>query len=70
MRAAGAIYFDLTASAPVRNAAEIFCVVAAAVLGLFGGSRGRILILVAFAGILAWWLTLRPTQDADWDCDV
>ena len=68
--AAGAIYFDLPASAPVRNAAAIFWVVAAAILGLFGGSRGRILILVAFAGILAWWLTLRPTQDADWQPDV
>jgi hypothetical protein len=68
--AAGAIYFDLPASAPVRNAAAIFWVVAAALLGLFGGSRGRILILVAFAGILAWWLTLRPTQDADWQPDV
>src|ERR1700740_1461319 len=35
--AAGAIYFDLPASAPVRNAAAIFWVVAAALLGLFGG---------------------------------
>jgi hypothetical protein len=60
----------LPASAPVRNAAAIFWVVAAALLGLFGGSRGRILILVAFAGILAWWLTLRPTQHADWQPDV
>ena len=68
--AAGALYFDLPVSAPVRNAAAIFWVVAAALLGLFGGSRGRILILVAFAGILAWWLTLRPTQDADWQPDV
>jgi Domain of unknown function (DUF4105) len=68
--AAGALYFDLPASAPVRNAAAILWVVAAAVLGLFGGSRGRVLILIAFAGILGWWLTLRPTQDADWQPDV
>lgn len=68
--AAGALYFDLPASAPVRNAAAIFWVVAAAVLGLFGGSRGRVLILIAFAGILVWWLTLHPTQDADWQPDV
>src|SRR5262249_21982194 len=57
-------------SAPMRNAAAIFWVVVAAVLGLFGGSRGRVLILIAFAGILSWWLTLRPTQDADWQPDV
>jgi len=68
--AAGALYFDLPASAPVRNAAAIFWVVAAAVLGLSGGYRGRVLILVAFAGIMGWWLTLRPTQDADWQPDV
>jgi hypothetical protein len=68
--AAGALYFDLPALAPVRNAAAIFWVVAAAVLGLFGGSRGRVLILTAFVGILGWWLTLRPTQDADWQPDV
>jgi hypothetical protein len=68
--AAGALYFDLPASAPVRNAAAIFWVVAAAVLGLFCGSRGRVLTLIAFAGILGWWLTLRPTQDADWQADV
>jgi hypothetical protein len=68
--AAGALYFDLPASAPVRNAAAILWVVAATVLGLFGGSRGRVLILIAFAGILAWWLTLRPAQDADWQPDV
>ena len=68
--AAGALYFDLPASAPVRNAAAIFWVVVAAVLGLFGGSRERVLILIAFAGILGWWLTLRPTQDADWQPDV
>jgi hypothetical protein len=68
--AAGTLYFDLPAPAPVRNAAAIFWVVAAAVLGLFGGSRGRVLILTIFAGILGWWLTLRPTQDADWQPDV
>src|SRR5262249_25480116 len=46
--AAGALYFDLPASAPVRKGAAIFWVVAAAVLGLFGGSRGRALTLIAF----------------------
>ncbi|MBV8816689.1 MAG: DUF4105 domain-containing protein [Verrucomicrobia bacterium] len=68
--AAGALYFDLPASAPVRNAAAICWVAAAVVLALFGGSRGRILILITFAGILGWWLTLRPTQDAAWQPDV
>src|SRR6516225_10880642 len=63
--AGGALYFDLPASAPVRNAGAIFWVVAAAVLGLFGGSRGGVLLLAIFAGILGCWLTLILTEDAD-----
>ena len=34
------------------------------------GLRGRILVLLGFAGITSWWLTLSPTQDADWQPQV
>jgi hypothetical protein len=68
--AAGALYFDLQGSAPVRTTAAIVWVVVAAVTLLFGGLRGRVLVLIAFVGIVGWWLTLRPTQDANWQPDV
>jgi Domain of unknown function (DUF4105) len=66
----GALYFDLPAAKLVRTTAAILWVIVAAVVALFGGYRGRVLILVVFAGILGWWLTLRPTQIADWQPDV
>jgi hypothetical protein len=64
---AGASYFDLPASTPVRTTAAIIWVVVAAGTLLFGGFRGRVLVLIAFVGIVGWWLTLRPTQDANWE---
>ena len=45
-------------------------VVGAIVLGVFGGARGRVILLVGFAAILAWWLTLRPSQNQDWQPEV
>jgi hypothetical protein len=65
--AAGTLYFDLPASAPVRTTAAIVWVVVAAAILLFGGLRGRVVVLIAWVGIVGWWLTLRPTQDANWD---
>lgn len=68
--AAGALYFDLPASAFVRTSASIVWVVAAIVLGIFARLRGRILLLAVFACILGWWLSLRPSQHADWQPEV
>ena len=68
--AAGALFFDLPVSAPVRTAAAIIWAVVAIATLLFGGFRGRMLVLIAFVGIVGWWLTLRPTQDANWQPDV
>jgi hypothetical protein len=67
---AGALYFDLPASASVRTTAAIIWVVVAIATLLFGGLRGRVLVLIAFVGIVGWWSTLRPTQDANWQPDV
>ena len=68
--AAGALYVDLPASPLLRATASILWAVGAVALGIFGGLRGRILVLLGFAGITCWWLTLRPTQDADWQPQV
>src|SRR6516164_9163027 len=63
---AGALYFDLPASPLVRTTASILWAFGAVALGIFGRLRGRILAILGFAAIAGWWLTLRPTQDAEW----
>ena len=68
--AAGALYFDLPAPSLVRTIASLVWAVGAVALAAFGRLRGRILVLLGFAGITCWWLTLRPTQDADWQPQV
>jgi Domain of unknown function (DUF4105) len=68
--AAGALYFDLPAPSLVRTIASVAWAVGALALAAFGRLRGRILVLLGFAGITSWWLTLRPTQDADWQPQV
>src|SRR5215471_13722467 len=64
--AAGALYFDLPAPSLVRTIASLVWAVGAVALATFGRLRGRLSVLLGFAGITCWWLTLRPTQDADW----
>ena len=68
--AAGALYFDLPAPSLVRTIASLVWAGGAVALAAFGRLRGRILVLLGFAGITCWWLTLRPTQDADWQPQV
>jgi Domain of unknown function (DUF4105) len=68
--AAGALYFDLPAPEFVRTGASILWVIAAVLLAVFAGLRGRIVLLVAFAGIITWWLSLRPSQNQDWEPEV
>ena len=68
--AAGALYFDLPASSALRLIASITWAAGAIALGPFGGTRGRVLVLLGFGAIVAWWLTLRPGQDQDWQPQV
>src|SRR6516162_11823512 len=68
--AAGALYFDLPAPSLVRTIAALVWAVGAVALAAFGRLCGRILALLGFAGITCWWLTLCPTQDADWPPEV
>jgi len=68
--AAGALYFDLPAPSLVRTIASLLWAVGAAALAVFGRLRGRILALLGFVGITCWWLTLRPSQNEDWEPQV
>jgi hypothetical protein len=61
----GALYFDLSAPPMLRMAAAIVWALGAAVLGIFGGWRGRIAVLLGVVVIAAWWSTLCPQNDRD-----
>jgi hypothetical protein len=65
----GALYFDLPVSAPLRTVAACSWSVVA-LIALFWGWRGRLIVLLVFLLIAGWWSTLRPTQDRDWQPEV
>lgn len=67
--AAGALYFDFpTASAP---AAILFVIVLVAALIFVHGKLFKLVIVFgAFALVVLWWLTLKPSNDLAWQPDV
>jgi hypothetical protein len=67
---AGALYFDLPAPGALRTLAAIAWALGAAALGIFGGGRGQIALLLGLLVIAAWWSTLRPRLDRDWQPQV
>jgi hypothetical protein len=67
----GAVWFD----APFGNSNKILAgllAMASAIALLFVRPFWRKLgiVVVLFAGVLVWWLTLSPTNDSDWQPDV
>jgi Domain of unknown function (DUF4105) len=66
----GALYYDFPTSAHLRAAMAICWTTGAFALSFFGGWRGRVLAILGFAFIVAWWLTLRPSQHEDWQPQV
>lgn len=69
--AVGAIYFDLPIAWLRLPLAVIYGVAMLAAL-IFVKGRARVMGLVAFGFVvvLAWWLTIRPTEDRAWQPDV
>src|SRR5262245_16439544 len=67
--AAGALYFDFpTAGAP---AAILFVIaLVAAVIFLRGKLLKLAAVFAAFAVVVLWWLTLRPSNDRAWQTEV
>ncbi|HTT19230.1 MAG TPA: DUF4105 domain-containing protein [Candidatus Sulfotelmatobacter sp.] len=69
--AAAALYFDLQI-APLRIPAALIYVFAIAT-NLFKLKRSRAaaaLCLVGFLCVFGWWLTLKPSNDGNWQADV
>lgn len=69
--AVGALYFDLPWAA-LRTPAAILYPLAALVIAwrVRGAWRKVGVIFVAFALVTAWWLTLQPSNDRDWQPEV
>jgi hypothetical protein len=64
--ATAALYFDLQPAA-----AGIFAVALVVAIALVRGqSRRSIAVIVGFVAVLAWWLSLAPRNDRDWQPDV
>jgi hypothetical protein len=67
----GAVWFD----APFGNANKVVAGLlalasAAALVFVRPFWRKLGIVVVLFAGVLIWWLTLSPTNDSDWQPDV
>jgi hypothetical protein len=69
--AAGALYYDLPVARLRAPAAALFGL-AALLLFIFVKQRlhTTLLILGGFAAVLAWWLTIKPSNDRAWQTGV
>lgn len=69
--AVGALYYDLPVSWLRVPAAAIFAIaVLAAFIFVRPFWKRALAILAGFALVLCWWLTIKPSNDRDWQGDV
>lgn len=69
--AAGALYFDLPWTGLRGPAAIAYLLLVIVAAFLVRGAWKRVAALFAAFGIVcAWWLTLQPSNDRDWQADV
>lgn len=67
----GAVWFDGPFGAGNKIAAAMVAVAFMVVLVFVRPFWRKLgLFAVLFAGVLMWWLTIKPTQDSDWQPDV
>src|SRR5512139_3779517 len=65
-----ALWFDGPASLAALFAAAFALAVVALLIILWPRRRAYAAILVLFAVLLGWWLSLEPSNDRDWQPDV
>jgi hypothetical protein len=70
--AVAALYFDLISGASLKTfAASAYGIAMVGTLLAFRGrDKGIAICVAAFVLVLAWWLTLKPSNDRDWQPDV
>ena len=64
--AAAALYVDVRIPALRVPLAAVYAIGALAVLVLVRWKQAAVLLAAGFAIVLAWWLTLQPTNDGPW----
>jgi hypothetical protein len=65
----GALYYDFPVWKPII-AGVFLAVLIAAVVFIRRPLRKRAAVFFAFAVVLAWWLTLKPSNEGNWQPDV
>jgi len=69
--AAGVLYFDFPLAPLGAFVAVFFVLLLIAALVLIQGKLRKLgIVLVAFALVTLWWVTLKPTNDGNWQPDV
>jgi hypothetical protein len=70
--AAGALYFDLPAPSVIRQVAAAVWFIGVFIAWFWLPSRrwSRLIVGLVFLCILAWWFSIPPRQDRDWNPDV
>jgi Domain of unknown function (DUF4105) len=70
--AGAALYFDLLSGSSLRTLAASGYGIAmlGTLFALRGSGKGIAICLAAFGLVLAWWLTLKPSNDRAWQPDV
>ena len=70
--AAAALYFDLLSGTSLRTlgASSFGIAMVGTLLAFRGRGKGIVICLAGFALVLAWWLTLKPSNDRAWQPDV
>ncbi len=68
--AAAALFFDLPAPALRIPVAILYAIAIGAALIVLKSPRGMIASFIAFALVVTWWLSLKPSNDRNWQQDV
>lgn len=70
--AVAALYFDLLSGSSLRTlgASGYGIAMLGTLLAFRGSGKGIAICLAAFGLVVAWWLTLKPSNDRDWQPDV
>jgi hypothetical protein len=69
--ATAALYVDLPLADARLPAAVVYVAAIVAALAIVPGWRGKaVACVVGFLAVLAWWLTIQPSNDRNWQPDV